>query len=229
MDMTGLPIPKPTSSRLTRARDRDALHARLRVLRDTVLTRDGYRCRVCVAAVHPKALALARRAQVHHLEPRSRAPERIEDPDNLVTVCVPCHEDIRLHRIEQIGLHQLTVQFIRKGAAMRQVRQGDVFLHKIKTRERQGAPITDQGRVILAYGEVTGHAHEVVAESDVATTSELPAAQLFEEPDGRRFLFIERGCTLVHQEHGAIALEPGCYEVTRQREYSPEEIRQVAD
>jgi hypothetical protein len=79
--------------------------------------------------------------------------------------------------------------------------------------------------VILAYGEVTGHAHEISAVSP----ADLSAAQLFEEPDGRRFLFVERACVLQHQEHGTIALAPGCYEVIRQREYSPRAIRNVAD
>jgi hypothetical protein len=73
---------------------------------------------------------------------------------------------------------------------MRQVRQGDVYLRQVRGREKTGKPVLDQGRVILAYGEVTGHAHEVCA---VQTASEdMPAAQLFEEPDGRRFLFVER-------------------------------------
>lgn len=109
----------------------------------------------------------------------------------------------------------------------KQVRQGDVFLRPVRSAERTGTPVVDQGRVILAYGEVTGHAHEVVE----ATPSDLdiPPAQLFEQPDGKRFLFVDRPCTLRHEEHGAIALAPGRYEVVRQREYHPEEIRNVAD
>ena len=107
-------------------------------------------------------------------------------------------------------------------------RQGDVVVRQVRRRERKGADARDRGRIILAHGEVTGHAHEVIA-ADPTTDIQLPAAHFFEEPDGRRFLFIERACLLTHQEHGAIALPTGCYEVTRQREYSPEEIRNVAD
>jgi hypothetical protein len=105
------------------------------------------------------------------------------------------------------------------------VRQGDVLLQRIADRNRTGTPIAEQGRIILAHGEVTGHAHEVVAEA----AGELPAAAFFEEPDGTRILFIDRPCALVHQEHGPVTLAPGCYRVVRQREYSPEAIRQVAD
>lgn len=93
------------------------------------------------------------------------------------------------------------------------------------------------GRVILAEGEVTGHCHEVF----------LGEPQFFEEPDGRRVLIALEPCELRHQEHGTIALDPanpvqvrqgdvllnpigiGAWEVIRQREYSPEAIRQVAD
>lgn len=114
-----------------------------------------------------------------------------------------------------------------KETLMKQFRQGDVLVRQVPMRQQKGRSVSDSGRVILAYGEVTGHAHEVMAAQP--ETIELPPAQLFEEPDGRRFLFVERACMLTHQEHGSIALAPGCYEVTRQREYSPEAIRNVAD
>jgi len=111
---------------------------------------------------------------------------------------------------------------------MKVFRQGDVLVRQVRSRDRAGKDVRERGRVILAHGEVTGHAHEVIAAEPVMAEAEPPAA-FFEEPDGRRFLFINRACNLVHQEHGLIALAPGCYEVVRQREYSPEEIRNVAD
>ena len=103
--------------------------------------------------------------------------------------------------------------------------------------------IREAGRIILAHGEVTGHAHEVVG----LDVGHMPAAQFFEEPDGRRVLLVERPCQLVHQEHGFIALDPmkpeqyrqgdvllhplgpGAWEVIRQVEYTPQAIQQVAD
>jgi hypothetical protein len=107
-----------------------------------------------------------------------------------------------------------------------QARQGDVLIEQVKSRTPTGAAINDRGRVILAYGEVTGHAHEVLSADAIDA---LPPAQLFEESDGTRYLFVDRPCLLTHQEHGPIAIAPGCYKVTRQREYSPEAIRNVAD
>jgi len=80
--------------------------------------------------------------------------------------------------------------------------------------------------VILAYGEATGHAHEVVG---VDNADAVPAMQLFQEPDGRRLLVVNRDAELRHEEHGKIALAPGGYEVIQQREYHPEAIRNVID
>lgn len=106
------------------------------------------------------------------------------------------------------------------------VRQGDVLIRRVQRREANGKDLREGQRVILAHGEVTGHVHEVVA---VGADTDQPPAAFFEEPGGRRFLFVSQPCALTHQEHGTIALAPGCYEVVRQREYSPEAVRNVAD
>lgn len=116
-------------------------------------------------------------------------------------------------------------------------------------KHQNAKDLREAGRVILAHGEITGHAHEVVDSSAVLDPAEIeiPAADFFEEPDGRRILLVNRPCVLRHEEHGAIALDPanptqvrqgdvflqpigpGAWEVKRQREYSPEAIRNVAD
>ncbi len=100
-------------------------------------------------------------------------------------------------------------------------RQGDVLLiptpHR---RSRTAKPVArDAGRIVLAYGEVTGHAHAI---GDAL-------AELFEERDGRLYLRATSVVTLRHEEHDAITIPRGTYRVVRQREYSPEAIRQVAD
>ena len=118
------------------------------------------------------------------------------------------------------------------------------------TRHPNAKDLREAGRVILAHGEVTGHCHEVVdASTGVLDPAELdiPAAAFFEEPDGRRVLLAHRPCVLRHEEHGFITLDPakptqvrqgdvllnpigdGAWEVIRQREYDPAEVRQVAD
>lgn len=112
---------------------------------------------------------------------------------------------------------------------MKMYRQGDVLVRRTRKQpSAQARVVSDQGRTILAYGEVTGHAHRVF---DVATVTDdpVPAQQLFEEPDGTRLLVVRREAELRHEEHGTITLARGTYEVIRQREYSPEAIRNVAD
>lgn len=111
-----------------------------------------------------------------------------------------------------------------------QFRQGDVLITRIDTLP-SGVDLTkprarDAGRVILAYGEVTGHAHAI------ADTLEAPAAALFDDPNGPEGSFVmlvESDTGIVHEEHGRIDLPAGNYRVTRQREYTPEAIRNVAD
>ena len=113
-----------------------------------------------------------------------------------------------------------------------QARQGDVFVMRIPMRARAAAePVgIDQTHIVLAYGETTGHAHRVIPA--VAATREgrnYPPVQAFEEPDGQRYLIVDEACVLTHEEHGPIAIEPGCYRVVIQREYTPEGVRSVRD
>lgn len=109
---------------------------------------------------------------------------------------------------------------------MHQIRQGDVALvprSPLTARERRKAvPVPrDQGRVVLAYGEVTGHAHAIHA----------PGVEQVELPSGERVLRVDpvSQALLHHEEHAGLAIAPGEYTVIRQREYTPEAVRNVAD
>jgi hypothetical protein len=112
-----------------------------------------------------------------------------------------------------------------------QARQGDVLVQQVPMRTWVGPTVGEQGRVVLAAGTESGQAHEVVAAAGAAAegANALPASHLFEEPDGRRYLIVERACLLMHAEHAPIAVAPGCYRVTIQREYDPEGLRNVLD
>lgn len=94
-------------------------------------------------------------------------------------------------------------------------RQGDVLLVRIEAIPTN-AKICP-GPVILAEGEVTGHAHEIPS-----------GAQLWQLEE-KRFVLTQHEVELTHQEHASIRLEPGAYEVRRQREYEPKANRYVAD
>jgi hypothetical protein len=112
-----------------------------------------------------------------------------------------------------------------------QVRQGDVLITAIATLpagvDRANPRPRDRGRVILAYGEVTGHAHAI------ADTADVPAAAIYDDPnanDGSFVMLVESDTGLVHEEHGRIDLPAGTYRVTRQREWTDaDEPRLVAD
>ena len=52
-------------------------------LRPQILERDGYRCRLC-GACH-------KQLEMHHIIPVWAKPELVLEPDNIATVCRPCH------------------------------------------------------------------------------------------------------------------------------------------
>lgn len=99
-------------------------------------------------------------------------------------------------------------------------RQGDVLLKPIARIPKYTKPRGDKGRIVLAYGEVTGHAHAI---------HDLEQCDVRVAADGRVYLKVKDSVGLQHEEHGQIDVLPGNYEVIIQREYSPEEIRNVAD
>lgn len=101
-------------------------------------------------------------------------------------------------------------------------RQGDVLIRRVEEIPGGLERVPrENGRVVLAHGEVTGHAH--VVEGEV----EFLAADL-EEMEGV-FLRVLAEASVVHEEHATLVLPPADYEVVYQREYAPEEIRRVAD
>lgn len=102
-------------------------------------------------------------------------------------------------------------------------RQGDVLLVAVDSAPSDARSVRRQGgRLVLAEGEVTGHAHAVLDESAELVTVE-EATELYLLVHGTEPV------ELVHEEHGTVAVPPGAYEVRRQREYAPDEIRRVAD
>lgn len=97
--------------------------------------------------------------------------------------------------------------------------QGDVRLRKIGGPTPEIVKVRENG--VVAYGEVTGHAHRIVGEATV-----------FEAAADRLIVDVTGIAELVHDEHATVpakVLTPGLYEVVGQREYSPEAIRRVSD
>ena len=98
-------------------------------------------------------------------------------------------------------------------------RQGDVLLIPADAVPAAATKVAREGhRIVLALGEATGHAHAV----------ETLGAELFALQTDRYLKVPATGATLVHEDHGAIALPEGTYRVIRQREYDPSRIRDLS-
>jgi hypothetical protein len=97
-------------------------------------------------------------------------------------------------------------------------RQGDVLLVPIATLPPNATLVSCDDAVVLAYGEATGHRHQISAKY----------ANLY-ECDGGRLIKAKTGACLLHEEHAPIVLQPGFYKVVQQREYHPAALRPVCD
>ena len=94
------------------------------------------------------------------------------------------------------------------------IRQGDVLLRPIEELpsglRREFCP---DGRIVLAEGEVTGHAHVLEAEQVELVTAE--------EAD-ELYLLVHGTGLLRHDEHDLLQVPAGAYRLLRQREYRPD-------
>lgn len=99
-------------------------------------------------------------------------------------------------------------------------RQGDVLLVRVSSLPDGVKPkARDKGRIVIAYGEATGHAHAISA----------PWAKCFEALNGDTYVELAQEADLLHEEHATITVEPGVWRYVAQREYAPDAIRLVAD
>lgn len=121
-----------------------------------------------------------------------------------------------------------------------QCRQGDVLLQRIDGASAGAEIPRDAGkRIVLAHGEATGHAHVVLDRR--ASLHELEREDRTPVGDAVwsnlvGLLKAPKGATLKHDcpgqakpDHESIPLPPGEYAVIQQMQYTPEEIRAVAD
>lgn len=100
--------------------------------------------------------------------------------------------------------------------------QGDVVIETWDSIPKDARQIgSKRGRIILADGEHTGHAHAI---------EDIEGVQMFEK-DGMFYIRVIKEVELKHEEHKAQKIEPGIYRVRGVREYShfDEEARRVAD
>lgn len=86
-----------------------------------------------------------------------------------------------------------------------QLQQGDVWLKKVVGIPIGAKEIKRDG--ILAYGEVTGHKHQL----------EDTNIRIY-ETDGRFFIRVEKPVKIRHEEHKEILVQPGVWEFGQVRE-----------
>jgi hypothetical protein len=96
-------------------------------------------------------------------------------------------------------------------------RQGDVLIDAVEAVPTAAAR---RAGVVLAAGELTGHAHRI----------EVPGTAELWECGGVLYMrVVAQTTTIVHDEHKSITLARGTYKIWQQREYTPEAIRYVFD
>ena len=107
---------------------------------------------------------------------------------------------------------------------MRKQQHGDVLLNPVSEIPAGLKKVPAQsGRLILAEGEATGHAHAI---------TEAPGVELLEGEDGRLYLRVTGPeVELSHEEHATQTVLPGEYEVGQVVEVDPFEraVRRVMD
>lgn len=106
---------------------------------------------------------------------------------------------------------------------MKTIQQGDVVMKSIQEFPKGERVLDDQMKSkILAYGEVTGHAHRLAdADNAVETFRILNVI----------YMNVKRPTMLGHEEHKPIEIPPGKYEIgiVRETDHMAGVTRQVAD
>lgn len=100
---------------------------------------------------------------------------------------------------------------------MKKYQQGDVIVRAVKALPKTEKELVESG--ILAYGEATGHKHQIVGPGKLYRIN----GELWIDASGE--------ITVKHEEHKPITLPAGTYKVGGVKEWDhfKEEARQVAD
>lgn len=99
------------------------------------------------------------------------------------------------------------------------MQQGDVLAIKLDRAPKGERKNIIRKRLVVAHGE-SGHSHVI----DDASATMFQIGETF-------YLELEKAATITHEEHKAITLEPGVWEVGRVVEYDyfTQMARQVVD
>lgn len=99
-------------------------------------------------------------------------------------------------------------------------RHGDLCIRQIaKLPDGDTETVTSK---ILAYGEATGHHHLLTSAQAFAVMKGF---------DEKKYFELTATATLTHEEHKALSIPPGAYEIVMEREwdYFENDMRRVLD
>jgi hypothetical protein len=112
-----------------------------------------------------------------------------------------------------------------------QVRQGDVFIEQVEPPKNLGDLVArDRGAIVLAYGESSGHRHQLTAKG--AKLFQRGSTRMLEiSARGGAVLAVtsDHGASLTPERHEPITIPPGVHEVISQREYAEEDVVKAQD
>jgi hypothetical protein len=106
------------------------------------------------------------------------------------------------------------------------LQQGDVLLTKVEERVSKNAKrvAPTGGRLVLAEGEATGHAHAIACPETEEGVKLYTMGEVL-------MLVADHECTVVHEEHGPVTIPKGTWRVGAVQEYDyvERESRNVRD
>lgn len=119
-------------------------------------------------------------------------------------------------------------------------RQGDVLLVAVDKIPAKAQKLERKPgeRLVLAYGERTGHAHAIRSDNVTAFRAESAEDKALAGLPTMDYILVggSSPVALRHEyedgrpaEHTPVTLPPGAYEVSAQVEYSPKELVRVSD
>ncbi len=106
--------------------------------------------------------------------------------------------------------------------APQHIRHGDCLLTRVDALPN-GTSIQHKGEHILAYGEITGHAHRL----HVKSPDNMKVIQV----NGDTYICLMEMGTLTHEEHKQLEIVPAIYKLSFEREhdYALQSMRKVQD
>jgi hypothetical protein len=103
--------------------------------------------------------------------------------------------------------------------------QGDILIERVEDHPASGQVVesVDNGAVLIAEGEATGHHHRLLGSvtmyRDDAIARDIPSGLYIAHVTVR-----SPTARLVHEEHAPITLDKGTYLVRRQRHLEPTDV-----